>query len=245
MATRRNARRSGRSSASGRPATRRAVRSRLGATPPRSAIVWGVLVGAMTTVGGVLLMVDGGRRSPLDGMRLPSATALLAVSGPRSVEAVLDTRHPLDRERWQAIMVHHSGRAYGTAESIEAQHRAMGLRGLGHHFVIGNGNGLGDGELFVGRRWLEQLPGAHAAGDHARADWFNRHSISICLVGDGNRRGFTEAQVTRLLEVVSALADELGIPADRIVLHSDEADVADPGVRFPAATFREMVGGLE
>lgn len=199
----------------------------------------------MTMVGGLLLLVDSGRASPLDGMRLPSATALMAVSGPRSVEAVLETRQPLDRERWMAIMVHHSGAAYGTAESIEAQHRSMGLRGLGHHFVIGNGNGMGNGELFVGHRWLEQLPGAHAAGEHERADWYNRHAISICLVGDGNRREFTQAQITRLMEVVSMLSAELGIPGDRIVLHSDESDVSDPGARFPAAGFREMVAGLE
>lgn len=207
--------------------------------------MWGALVGAMTIVGGGLLLLDGGHRSGLDGLSLPSATALMALSGPRSMEAVLETREPLDRERWLGIMVHHSGSAYGTPATLDREHRAMGLRGLGHHFVIGNGNGMGDGEVHVGARWLDQQPGAHAAGEHERADWSNRHAISICLVGDGNRREFTDAQITRLLELVSTLAAEFGIPTDRIVLSSDESDAADPGVRFPAAAFREMVGGLE
>lgn len=237
MATRRHARRSARSDSR---------RSRAGsAVPPRAAIVWMSLVGAMTTVGGGLLLLDGGRRSPLDGVRLPAATALMAVSTPRSLEGVLETREPLDRDRWLAIMVHHSGAAFGTPQSLEREHRAMGLRGLGHHFVIGNGNGMGDAEVFVGYRWLDQLPGAHAAGDHEVADWHNRHAISICLVGDGNRRGFTPAQLQRLVDLVGTLARDLRIPTANIVLHSDASEVSDPGVAFPAAAFREMVAGLD
>jgi N-acetyl-anhydromuramyl-L-alanine amidase AmpD len=199
----------------------------------------------MTFVGGGLLVLDGGKRASLDGLRLPSATALMAVSGPASMERVLETREPLDRARWLSVMVHHSGAAFGTPEALEREHRAMGLRRLGHHFVIGNGNGMGDGEVHVGARWLDQQPGAHAAGESQRAAWSNQHAISICLVGDGNRRGFTDAQIQRLMELASLLASELGIPQDQIVLHSDESDVADPGVRFPAAAFREMVGGME
>lgn len=207
--------------------------------------MWAALIGAMTFVGGGLLVLDGGKRSALDGLRLPSSTALMAVSGPGTMERVLETRETVDRERWLGIMVHHSGSAFGTPESIEREHRGLGLRRLGHHFLIGNGNGMGDGEVHVGGRWLDQQPGAHAAGEHERAQWANLHAVSICLVGDGNRRGFTEAQFSRLTELVEVLSRELGIPAERIVLHSDESDAADPGVRFPAAAFREMVAGLD
>lgn len=203
------------------------------------------LIGAMTAVGGLLLVVDAGKRPTLDGLRLPGATALMAVSAPRSMEAVLETRGQIDRARWQAIMVHQSGQAYATPETLERDHKAMGLRGLGHHFIIGNGNGMGDGEVFVGYRWLDQLPGAHAVGDHEAAEWANRHAISICLVGDGTRRAPTQAQMNRLAELLSTLTGELGVGSDRILLHSDVSDVADPGAAFPAATFREMVAGLE
>lgn len=227
------------------PTTRARSSQRRSAKPPRSAIVWASLIASMTGAGGLLLALDGGGRSPLDGMRLPGASALMAVNRPRSIEAVLATREPLDRERWLSIMVHHSGAAFGTAESLERDARAIGLRGLGHHFVIGNGNGMGDGEVFVGRRWLEQAPGAHAVGEPERADWYNRHAISICLVGDGNRREFTQAQMQRLAELVLTLARELRIPPEQVLLHSDTTGVPDPGVRFPAAAFRELAAGLD
>ena len=66
-------------------------------------------------------------------------------------------------------MIHQSGSAYGKPSTIEAEHVAQNLRGLGHHFVIGNGSGMDDGEVHVGYRWLDQLPGAHAAGTEAAA----------------------------------------------------------------------------
>lgn len=206
----------------------------------RTIVVWSSLVAAMTCVGGLLMVVDGGRGPGLDGLKLPPMIAPSA--GPSSVEAVFSTRQSLDRERWLSIVVHHSGSPYGSPESISAAHRALNLRGLGYHFVIGNGNGLGDGEIYAGFRWMDQLPGAHAAGD--RAEWYNQHSIGICLVGDGNRRGFSGAQLQRLAQLVSALSRELDIPEDRIVLHSDIASTRDPGRYFPAAAFREQVALL-
>ncbi len=45
--------------------------------------------------------------------------------------------------------------------------------------------------------------GAHTAGEHG--DWYNRNAIGICLVGDGDRREFTPAQIARLLQTVHAL----------------------------------------
>jgi N-acetyl-anhydromuramyl-L-alanine amidase AmpD len=104
---------------------------------------------------------------------------------------------------------------------------------LGYHFVIGNGNGMDDGQLAVGRRWLDQLPGAHAAG--ASADWYNRHSIGICLVGDGNRNAFTPAQVRRLVQLVDALCHEFKIPPNKVLLHSQICNTDDPGRLFPEA----------
>ncbi|MCA9287470.1 MAG: hypothetical protein KDA05_02730, partial [Phycisphaerales bacterium] len=77
------------------PTTRARGSQRRSAKPPRSAIVWGALIASMTGAGGLLLALDGGGRSPLDGMSLPGASALMAVNRPRSIEAVLETRAPL------------------------------------------------------------------------------------------------------------------------------------------------------
>jgi N-acetyl-anhydromuramyl-L-alanine amidase AmpD len=192
----------------------------------------------MTTVGALLFALDGRPISRIDGLALP---ALVAPAGPSSVEVVFRTRAPLDRQKWLSIVVHHSGAMSGTPASLEAQARAMNLHGLGYHFVIGNGHGIGDGELHVGYRWLDQLPGAHVAGTGRDADWHNLHSIGICLIGNGDRQEFTPAQLRRLSQLVDALARELKIPRERIALHSEIAPVSSPGLLFPTASFREQL----
>lgn len=196
---------------------------------PRARVVWITLGLTMTAVTGALVLSDTSGGSA-GGMSLPP---LIAPAGTRSLEAVLDT--PAPRAAWSAIVIDHSATPYANQESLDQAHRARGLRGLGYHFVIGNGHGLGDGELHVGARWLDQTPGAHTAGE--RGDWYNRHAIGICLVGDGDRRGFTEAQIARLTELVGLLGGELDIPLDRVVLHRDVAPVSGPGRAFPSAAF--------
>lgn len=202
----------------------------------RAKVVWASLFGSMTAVTALLMALDHGAPTRLDGLSLP---AMAATQSTASIEAVFQTRVPVDADRWRAIVIDHSGAPFGTPASIDAAHRAMGLRSLGSDFVIGNGQGMGDGEIHVGERWLEQQPGAHTAGPDG--DWYNRHAIGITLVGDGTRRGFSQIQMTRLLDLVSALAREYNIPPERIVLHSDVAPVAGPGRYFPAASLREQV----
>lgn len=218
--------------ARGRKTTRRVVTG-------RTRRVWLAFLAAMTLTGGGMWALQGAPMPRLDGMSLP---ALVAAAGPSSLEAVYETRAPIQSGRWTAIVVHHSGSSYGTPATIEAEHRAMNLAGLGHHFVIGNGRGIGDGEVHVGYRWLDQLPGAHVAGP--RGDQLNRASIGICLVGDGQRHEFTQEQMSRLLELVASLRATLGIPASQVYLHSDVAQAADPGVMFPAAAFREQIAAM-
>lgn len=215
---------------------RRSKGKKTAQAPARSRIVWGAFMAAMTTVGGLFWVLQGGPAPRLDGLALPP---MVAAAGPSSIEAVFKTRAPIQNRRWQAIVIHHSGAAYGTPATIEAQHRARNLDGLGYHFVIGNGSGLEDGEVHVGYRWLDQLPGAHVAG--AKGDWYNRNSVGICLVGDGRRRPFTQQQMRRLVQLVSALSEQLQIPADHIYLHNDLAQTDDPGRFFPEAAFREQL----
>lgn len=198
--------------------------------------MWTALAATMTLGGGALWALDGGPVPRLDGAAL---RPLVSAAGPAGIESIFRTRAPLDRARWRGIVIHHSGAAAGTPAAIEAQHRAMNLAGLGHHFVIGNGRGIEDGELHVGYRWLDQLPGAHVSGRAGR--WHNEHTVGICLVGDGRRQRFTDAQISRLTELVAALTRALDLPAGSVVLHSDVAEVSDPGPMFPAAAFRQQL----
>ena len=198
--------------------------------PKRAHVVWMSFLGSMTLVGGLLLALEKRPSPRLDGRTL---APLLAASAPGGYESLTRTRAPLNAANWQAIVIHHSGAAAGSPESIAAEHEARNGKGLGHHFVIGNGAGMSDGEIVVGFRWLDQHPGFHAAGPNG--DWYNRHSISICLVGDGNRRAFTPAQLKTLAGMLTTLSRELGIPRERIFLHSDIAPASDPGRFFPAS----------
>ncbi len=202
----------------------------------RVQVVWGALVLAMTAVGGSLWMLDGNRDLGLDGIRLPS---LVAPDMTSSIDRIFETRASTDNAPWQAIVIHHTASTYGTAESIEKEHKGMGLSGLGYHFVVGNGSGAGDGEVHVGYRWLDQLPGAHTAGQYG--DWYNRNAIGICLVGDGDREEFTGAQMARLVQAVRALQREFGIPARNVILHRDVAQTTSPGQYFPVAAFQEQL----
>lgn len=145
----------------------------------------------------------------------------------------------MDDDRWKAIVIHHSGAPAGDAESIERQHLSFGYASLGYHFVVGNGHGLGDGAVFVGPRWNLQQAGAHAKGP--KAEWLNDHAIAICLVGNGDRRPFTDRQVRELVALVRRLQEAFDIPATAIHLHSDVAAVSSPGRLFPAAAFESQV----
>lgn len=157
-----------------------------------------------------------------------------------AADPLFHTAVPLESERWTGIVIHDSGEPAGDAETMTRKHMAMGYRTLGHHFLIGNGNGLGDGVVHVGDRWNRQLPGAHAIGP--RADQHNQHSIAICLIGNGSRRPFTDRQMAQLANLVQRLQAELNIPARNVLLHREVAPQTDsPGRYFPAARFKEQL----
>lgn len=213
--------------------------------PRRAPVVWACFVAAMTIVGGALALAEG--ISPWSGRSQGALTPLMAtrqVERPGPAQAArgdeLNVIYSVGRGvapgRWQAIVIHDSATLVGTPESLDQDARAAGLRSLGYHFVIGNGQGMVDGELYVAPRWIEQQMGAHCAGQNA--DWFNQQAIGICLVGDGDRERFSPAQVRRLGQLVRSLQERLGIPADRVYLHRELSPMTSPGRLFPEATFR-------
>lgn len=202
----------------------------------RTQIVWSVLACAMTALVGLLWALDAGRPgAPTPGVSL---SPLLSVEGPRGVDAIFNTDAPLDPDRWDSIVVVHSGSPAGSPASIGARHERIGYDGLGFHFLIGNGTGMGDGEIHLGRRWITQSPGAALAGiDPARSE----RMIEICLVGNGDRRPFTDEQITYLATIIDAIRERTGIPRDRVHLHADLASTTSPGQYFPRASFRDML----
>jgi len=195
----------------------------------------------MTAVGGLLLALETSPAASPSRLAA-AATAPLRSTTDRTLDptSIFDTRAPAEKGRWTSIIINHSGSPIGSSQTIARQHEARGLKGLGHHFVIGNGSGAPDGQITIGYRWLDQLPGAHTAGPEG--DYYNRNAIGICLVGDGERRPFTEAQLRSLVELVTALQERLGIPDDQVILHrSVSSSTASPGRLFPEAAFRESL----
>ncbi|MFG0251757.1 MAG: peptidoglycan recognition family protein [Phycisphaerales bacterium JB038] len=198
-------------------------------------MVWGCLLFAMTIVGGVLAWVDN--------PSLISSTAPIVslTSGPNSgqLERIWQTKTDLDNQRWTHIVIDHSGATHGSGDSLTVEHIKRGYQGLGYHFVVGNGRGAEDGSVFVGYRWLEQLPGAHTAG--AQGDYLNRHAIGICLVGNGDRKPFSDAQMQRLVDLVRLLQRQLDIPDECVLLHRNVASTSAPGRHFSEPLFRERL----
>jgi N-acetyl-anhydromuramyl-L-alanine amidase AmpD len=198
----------------------------------RVQIVWVSFLGAMTLAGGLLFLMDGKPLPRTDGLSLSPLAAATTIGG--NSDPLTQTRVQLNRSKWQAIVIHHSGSNRGDATSIEKENAAgSSAAGLGHHFIIGNGNGMDDGQVYIGYRWLDQLSGNHMTGEDRIKNFYNDNAVSICLVGDGDRYGFTQAQVQQLATLVESLQKQLGLGPDRVLLHSDLATVSDPGRLFP------------
>jgi N-acetyl-anhydromuramyl-L-alanine amidase AmpD len=207
-------------------------------SPKRARTVWLALTGAMTAVGGLLLALDSKPAPQVGGAAMLALASTSAVS---PMESVFSRVKSVDQARWKSIVVHHTDSAFATPETLAQQHARLGFRSMGHHFVIGNGRGLADGEIHIGQRWLNQQAGAHVIGRDAKASWYTQHSISICLVGDGDAEAFTQAQMIALAQLISALSTELNIPADQVVLHRDIAPTSDPGRMFPEQWLRQRL----
>jgi hypothetical protein len=145
-----------------------------------------------------------------------------------------------DAAAWSSIVIHHLGQPAGTVEEIDRNHRNTGLEGLGYHFLIGNGNGIGNGNIHLGYRWLNQTPCARLTS--ADPSLWNHGVISICLVGNGNRRRFSDLQLVQLSLLVQRLQLELSIPAEQVLLANElDKDSQSPGQYFAEAQFRSQL----
>jgi hypothetical protein len=116
-------------------------------------------------------------------------------------------RAPVQRRRWQFIVVHNSGTRQGNARVFDYYHRHVRRmrNGLAYHFVIGNGTSTGNGEIEVGDRWRRQINGGHV-----HSDYLNNISLGICLVGDFNHDQPTRAQLECCEELIRYLRQRCG-----------------------------------
>ncbi len=197
----------------------------------RTAYVWTALVLSMLGVTGILSALEPHPIAP--GSLQPISSAIPG-SGTESV--LFNTLPQVRTGRWNALVIHFSGESRGTLTTISQSQAQKGKIDSGYHFIINNGNGKPDGEIERGFRWLRQYPGEFGKGNNA--DWFNKHALGICMVGNPDQVPPTDLQMRELTWLVRQLQERLNIPAERVIVQSEGAE---PFRFFPLADFRAQL----
>jgi hypothetical protein len=121
--------------------------------------------------------------------------ALLLLGAAAAAAGALLWRTP---RRWRYIVVHHSGGASGDLDLLRRVHRDRQPNDpvdmIPYHFVIGNGRGMGAGEVAETGRWQQGLWGAHVRGFSR-----NARGIGICLIGNFETDQLQDAQFVALV----------------------------------------------
>ena len=189
----------------------------------RKFIVFSTLLGVLSLTSALLMALAPAPLVP------DAATSLFAVDEPRSMDLIFQTKTPVAANHWKYIYIHHTQTASGNALSL-----AQATDGMGDHFVIGNGDGLMDGEIQLGQRWNQQQSARPPAG----ANRINAECISIALVGDFDKTIPTPTQLRRLAQLVGALQGELHVPAANVLVLDNPKTPAGIGRYFPKSAFR-------
>jgi hypothetical protein len=164
-------------------------------------------------------------------LALPTANVAAANILPRATDVPVPAAPERD---WKTIVLHHSATSGGDVATIDAEHRTHRDRrgnpwlGIGYHFVVGNGQKMGDGEVQATFRWHKQLPGAHAGNRK-----HNENGIGICLIGNFDQSPPTDRQMTALRGLIKALAERYSLSREALVRHSDVQATLCPGKLFP------------
>ena len=120
------------------------------------------------------------------------------------------------KKGWRHIVIHHTATTSATARGIDTYHREKRRmeNGMAYHFLIGNGKGMGDGEIYIGDRWKRQIQGGHLASEA-----LNQSSIGICLVGNFDKRPPTARQMESLRALITKLRQRTRLPASAVTTH--------------------------
>jgi len=99
----------------------------------------------------------------------------------------------LDRELddIKRIIIHHSSSAHGSVELFRRIHMEdNGYSDIGYNAVIGNGNGMDDGEIDAGRD-IAKVP--------AHCKYQNYDSLGVCVIGNFMETSPTKKQYASLI----------------------------------------------
>lgn len=206
-------------------------------------VVEGDTLGAIAKDHGVDVqaIVALNRMASADSLRVGQALLIPKAGAPQTprhappagLKAKLDAI-PVRAGRWRYIVVHHSATREGSAYSMDLYHRRKRHmeNGLAYHFVIGNGRGMGDGEIAIGNRWKRQIKGGHLASDAQ-----NEISIGICLVGNFERDRPSVQQMKSLYALVGYLMQRTRTGPGAVKTHRqiNVKPTECPGKNFPTS----------
>jgi LysM repeat protein len=201
-------------------------------TLTRIAAAYGLSVAELAKHNGIARsgVIYVGQRLRIPSKRKPSDPVLSAAA--RNAIAKAKVRPG----RWKYIVLHHSGTENGNIKGMDEYHRTRRHmeNGLAYHFVIGNGKGMEDGAVGVGRRWTSQINGGHLASES-----LNEIALGICLVGNFDKQGPTRKQLASLEALLRALRDRCDLPASAVKTHQQINPVYTrcPGRHFPGGDF--------
>jgi hypothetical protein len=172
---------------------------------------------------------------PIDAVTPPPAPVPSYPVLPSSIKRNLD-RIPVKSRQWKHMVIHHSGMSLGSGKNIDRYHREERRmeNGLAYHFVIGNGNGMKDGEIYIGGRWKKQIEGGHLA-IHS----LNQNSTGICLIGNFEKNRPSARQLNSLEALIRYLQKTTGLSTNAVTTHKliHPKHTLCPGRRFPAEAF--------
>jgi LysM repeat protein len=191
---------------------------------------------------GLVLKIPVARNSGRATTAPPSSSSARVVAGrtlPAAIQAAID-EVSVRSGTWQNIVIHHSATDEGSGKGMDRYHREERHmeNGLAYHFVVGNGRGMGDGEIYVGARWTKQLPGGHLA-----IEALNQVSLGICLVGDFEIRAPTRRQLDSLEALVRALQKKTAPKPAAVTSHRKihPNHTKCPGKHFPLNGFLQRL----
>ena len=203
------------------------------AFPHKRRVIFGLSLLAVLSLTTVLL--NAMVRSP---MQPDAADTLFAYGGSSdSIDSIFNISGKMQPGRWQYIYIHHSKTASGNALQL-----SNGSAGLADHFIIGNGEGLADGELQISQRWNHQQSAQNPTGSVPLQPTY----ISICLVGDFDLNPPTSMQWGRLGQLVKALQQRANVPNNRVQMINDSVNnrpssPAGIGRYFPIEAFHDQL----
>lgn len=148
------------------------------------------------------------------------------------------------KHRWKYIIIHHSAGSGGDIEFLQKVHRQRQpgdpVDAIPYHYIIGNGKGLGLGEIASDWRQSCHLWGSHVSSSNLDR---NFRGIGICLIGNYETRTVPPEQYSALVKLTKGLMRNYNIAVENINGHGmiEGESTKCPGKYFPMAKFRKDI----